>query len=113
MNEIVDALRSFQSRLLLALHGIPESELRRPESEGRWSIADVVAHLGQIELITAVRIRTLLAHADNPSLAPLDQDRWIARIPHDEPLAELFEQFWFQRRNNAALLARLDAEQLS
>jgi hypothetical protein len=113
MQEILDALRSFQSRLLLALHGIPEADLRRPEPDGRWSAADVVAHFGQIELVTALRIRTMLAHEPNSPLAPLDQDRWIANVPHDEPLAELFEQFWFQRRHNTALIARLNDEQLS
>lgn len=113
MTELLNELRSFQSRLVMAVHGITEEDLRRPESDGKWSIADVIAHFGQIELVTAVRIRTMLAHEGNPSLAPLDQDRWIARIPHDEPLADLFEQFWFQRRNNVALLARLDENELS
>ena len=103
-------LLAFQSRLLLAIHGIRESDLRRPESEGRWSIADVIAHLGDLEMIYALRMRTALA-TDGADLAALPQDAWVANVHRREPVSELLEQFWFHRRMNVALAERLsDAE---
>lgn len=92
MNE---ALSEFQSRLLLAIHGIPEEELRRPEREGKWSIAQVIAHLGQYELVVAARLR-------GGAHIPFDADAWMATGYHDEPLAELLSQLWYLRRLNLA-----------
>lgn len=110
MQETLDSLRGFQSRLLLAIHGIPEADLRRPEAEGKWSIADVIAHLGDLELVAAVRIRSILAD-ENPPLTILSQERWVARVHRGEPIAELLEAFWFHRRLNLALAERLTAEE--
>ena len=110
MQETLDSLRAFQSRLLLAIHGIPEAELRRPEAEGKWSIADVIAHLGDLELIAAVRIRSILAE-DHPPLAVLSQERWVGRVHRGEPVAELLEAFWFHRRFNLGLAERLTDEE--
>lgn len=113
MHETLEKLRAFQSRLVLAIHGIPEAELKRLEGDGRWSVADVIAHLGDLELVYAVRIRTMLAGAGDAPLPALQQNDWVERVHRREPLAELLEQFWFQRRMNLALLSRLSEEELA
>ena len=108
----MNALLDFQSRLLMAIHGIAESDLTRPQADGKWSVADVIAHLGDLELVYAVRIRTILAGADDTPLPALRQDAWIERVHRREPVAELLEQFWFHRRANVRLLERLSEEEL-
>ena len=108
MNE----LRDFHSRLLLTIDGIAEDDLRRPESEGRWSIADVIAHLADLELVYAVRIRSILAGA-GATLQALPQNEWVDRVHGREPVAELLEQFSFHRRMNLTLRERLSEEELS
>jgi hypothetical protein len=112
MQETLEKLRTFPPRLLAAIDGIAETDLRRPESDGRWSIADVVAHLGDLELIYAVRIRTILAGA-TVTLPALAQDAWVHKVHRGEPLSELVEQFSFHRRMNITLGERLDEEELS
>jgi quercetin dioxygenase-like cupin family protein len=118
MQQTVEKLRAFHSRLVLALHGISEADLKRPEREGKWSVADVIAHLGDLELIYAARIRTILAGAGGETPLPaLAQDHWVERVHrplhrHD-PLSDLLEQFWFHRRMNTTLLERLTEEELS
>lgn len=110
----MEALRAFHSRLLLAIHGISESDLERPEREGKWSIADVIAHLSDLELVYAVRIRTIVAGAGGETPLPvLAQDAWIERVHRREPVAELLEQFWFHRRMNLAFRDRLHEEERS
>jgi hypothetical protein len=89
----MDKLRAFQPRLLLALHGIAEADLVRPEREGKWSIADVIAHLGDLEMVYAVRIRTILSGAGGDAPLPaLAQDAWVENAHRREPVAELLEQ---------------------
>jgi hypothetical protein len=107
MNELL----AFHSRLVLTIHGIAEADLNRPEAPGKWSIADVIAHLGDLELVYAVRIRTIVAGAGEAPLPALAQDAWIERVHRRESVAELLEQFWFHRRANVRLLERLTEEE--
>jgi uncharacterized damage-inducible protein DinB len=114
MQQTLQKLRAFESRLLPAIDGIDAADLTRPEAEGKWSIADVVAHLSDLELVYAVRIRTILAGAGGETPLPvLAQNHWVECVHRREPLAELLEQFWFHRRMNIALLERLNDEELS
>lgn len=103
MNE---ALRDFPDRLRRAIDGMSDEALRRPEAEGKWSAAQVVAHLAQFELIWAVRVRLILAE-ETPALVPFEQERWNRDVYRGEPAAELLEQLSFLRRMNLALLERL------
>jgi hypothetical protein len=107
----MNTLLQFQSRLVMAIHGIPEADLRRLEPGRRWSVADVIAHLGDLELVYAVRIRTILAGAGETPLPALAQDDWVERVHRRESVAELLEQFWFHRRANVALFERLTEEE--
>jgi len=114
IQQTVEKLRAFHSRLVLAIHGIPAVDLTRPEKEGKWSIADVISHLGDLEMVYAVRIRTILSGAAGEKPLPaLAQNDWVERVHRREPLSELLEQFWFHRRMNTTLLERLSEEELS
>ncbi len=114
MKETLDRLRAFQSRLVLTIHGIAEADLRRLEREGGWAVLDVIAHLGDLELVYAVRMRDILAGSADRVLQPLPQNEWIANVHRrDEPLSELLEQFWFHRRMNLSLFERLSDEELA
>ena len=110
MAEIIERLLGFQSRLLLSIHGIAESDLERPERAEAWSVAEVIAHLGDVELLTSVRLRMMIAE-DAPRLPAFSQNVWVARLHRQDSLAELLEQFWSARRNNVRLYETLSQEQ--
>lgn len=112
MQETLEKLRAFPARLAAATEGLSESQLTRPEREGGWSVADVVAHLGDLELVYAVRIRTIVAGAGETPLAALAQNDWVERVHRREPVAELLERFAFERRHNLAFIERLTEEEL-
>jgi hypothetical protein len=40
--------------ILVAIHGIADDDLRKPEADGKWSILEVIAHLGDFERLTAL-----------------------------------------------------------
>jgi hypothetical protein len=44
---------------------------------GKWSAAEIVAHLADCEIVFAFRLRQTLAE-DGPTIQPFDQDKWAA-----------------------------------
>jgi uncharacterized damage-inducible protein DinB len=79
---------------------------QRPEPD-KWSIAEVLAHLADAELVGGWRMRLILGN-NGVSVQPFDQDVWaetFAYAKHD-PAASL-ETFRVLRENNLALLKAL------
>lgn len=79
------------SRLLLAIHGIADEDLRKPEGNAKWSIFDVIAHLGDYELLTQWRLRGVEAAFDGNAFVAMHRG---------ERLADVLEQLSFFRRMN-------------
>lgn len=61
-------------RLILAI-GV-EKENTAPAS-GKWSAAEIIAHLADCELVFGFRLRQTLAE-NGPTIKPFDQDKWAA-----------------------------------
>ena len=106
-----EGLRELHTRLLAAIHGIAADQLGRVEREGAWSIRDVIAHLSDLELLTAVRLRLMLAD-DVPALPSFARNEWVSRLHRGATTADLLEDLWFHRRRNLALLESLAPEEL-
>ena len=69
---------------------VPEETLRTPEEPGKWSVADVLWHLADSEVIYRYRLRRAVAQEDE--IVGYDQDAWADRLryadaPVDEALA--------------------------
>ena len=112
MQETLEKLRAFPARLAAATESLTEVQLATLEKADGWSVADVVAHLGDLELVYAVRIRTIVAGAGETPLPALAQNDWIERVHRREPVAELLERFEFERRHNLGFIERLNEEEL-
>jgi hypothetical protein len=95
-----------------AIDGVSEAALRQTEAPGKWSIAQILQHLADSEVVWAWRMRLILAH-DRPTLTGYDQDLWAERLHYDEAdPAEALEQFSVLRRGNLRLLQRAAPEDL-
>jgi uncharacterized damage-inducible protein DinB len=77
---------------------------QRPDPAG-WSVAEVVAHMAEIEVRFRARLRLILAE-DNPTLSALDPDE----TAHDlaRPLPALVAAFAAERVATLVLLAGLE-----
>jgi len=62
------------SRLILAIGAENENTSPAP---GKWSPAEIVAHLADCELVFGFRLRQTLAE-NAPIIQPFDQDKWAA-----------------------------------
>jgi len=103
-------LHDFSSRLLLAIHGIPERDLGHPEAEGRWSILNVIGHLTDHELVTATRLRFMLS-SEHPQLFGYEQEQFVAS--RRDTLAQLLEQFGALRQMNLMSVERMPDDELA
>ena len=102
--------------LLPVLEGVvatlPDVVLRRPERPGKWSIAQVIAHLADSDLVSGYRLRLIIAQP-GAAIQGYDQDRWAAELRYAEaPLRETLDQLGALRRANLRLLRSLDPQQL-
>jgi hypothetical protein len=102
--EVLEAtLHAFQERT----GGLPAELVgRRPEPR-EWSVAELLAHLWDSEVVYAFRARAILTQ-DQPRLVAYDQDAW-ATLPRP-PFQELLAGFAALRAANLALVRAVPAE---
>jgi hypothetical protein len=104
--EPLSVLRETPEALRSTIANVPAALLRRPEPPGKWSVAQVLQHLADSEVVWAWRLRLILAQ-DRPQITGYDQDRWATRLRYDlaDPIESL-EWFSLLRRMNVRLLER-------
>lgn len=80
-------------------------QLAVPETEGKWSVAGVLQHLADSELVWGYRLRKVLAE-DRPELTGFDQDLWAERLGYDDAdPEEALSMFAALRSANLGLLS--------
>lgn len=93
-----------------ALAGATDAELDARPAPGKWSAREIVHHLADSEMTSAVRLRLLLA-VDRPQIAGYDQEEFARRLYYDRPIEASLDAFKAARRTTAEMLDRLtDAE---
>jgi len=83
---------------------LTKKQLARQPEPGKWSIAQILAHLADTELVAGWRMRLILGSNGAPVHA-FDQDVWAETFDYSrrDPKASL-ETFRVLRENNLALL---------
>jgi uncharacterized damage-inducible protein DinB len=97
-------LREMPSALPRAIEGLSPRQLHQPERPGKWSIAQILQHLADSEVVWAWRMRLILAQ-DRPQITGYDQDLWAERLHYDEAdPSQSLEMFSVLRRANLQLI---------
>jgi DinB superfamily len=87
------------------------TKLRERPAADKWSISEIVAHLGDAEIVTGFRMRLILGAPGAP-IAAYDQDSWVTSGHYEKhDPGESVEQFRVLREANLALLKSLTPEQ--
>ena len=89
-----------------------DHELARP-GPGAWSVAELVVHLLDSDLVMADRIKRVIAE-DNPTLLAYDENAWLARLGYENlPVEEAVSLFVANRRWVARILRVLPEPDLA
>jgi len=103
----LDEAEKSPKQIAAAVSGLPDKVLRYKPSPDKWSIQEILAHLADIEILYAYRMRQMLADK-NPVIAPIDQDDWARNLGYmDTPAPEAVALYGLNRHHNLRLLRRL------
>ena len=98
-DEVMRSLESFPTEALTA----------RPLS-GKWSACEIIQHLADSEMTSAIRLRRLLAE-DRPVIQSYDQDSYATRLHYNErDIQPALEAFRGARATTAQLLVEMTEE---
>jgi hypothetical protein len=70
-------------KLARLLKGVTGAKARKRPAPGKWSIAEIVAHLADAELVGGYRIRAILGAPGCPVIG-FDQDVWVTALHYDK-----------------------------
>ena len=89
-----------------------DGQLRWVPAPDRWSVAEIVAHLADCEIVAGYRVRMILSASGTP-LQAFDQNAWARGLDYksQDTFASL-ALFQALRRSLLTLLRSLDDEQL-
>jgi DinB superfamily len=101
-------LETTPGRLRTIVRTTSPATLRRQPAPGKWSPAQIIAHLADSEIVGSYRLRMIIAH-DGVDIQAFDQDEWAANLAYEatDP-AESVELFEATRVANLRLLRRVD-----
>ena len=89
--ELIEHYAHGGEKLALAIRGLTREDLLcPPDAEwklGAWSIQQIVIHCLDSELVSADRLKRMIAE-DNPQLIGYDENRYVSTLFYDEQSAE-------------------------
>jgi tRNA-binding EMAP/Myf-like protein len=106
-----DVLTTTPGRLGMLVAGRAAADLQWSPEPGRWSVAQILSHLGDSEIVFGYRVRLILA-SPGADIQAYDQDRWCdsQHAERSDAFASL-ALFAGLRAANVSLLRRLTPEE--
>ncbi len=108
--ELIERYRAGYEQVRLALEGCTREELDRRPRPGAWTAREIVHHLGDSEMTSAIRLRRLIAE-DGPLIQGYDQDDYSRRLFYDRPIEASLAAFKAARESTAEILERLTGDE--
>ena len=104
--QLVDQYKDGYRVVVEALAGATDAELDRHPRPGKWSAREIVHHLADSEMTSAIRLRRLLAE-DRPAIVGYDEAEFARRLYYDRPIAASLEAFKAARETTGEILDRM------
>jgi DinB superfamily len=102
--------KSTAARLKKLTRGLTPKQLKWKPEPGKWSIAEILAHLADAEIVGSWRMRSVIG-ADGITVQPFDQDVWASVFQYSQRDAKhSLETFRVLRDNNLMMLKALPRE---
>jgi hypothetical protein len=86
-----------------AVAGATDAELDARPEPGKWTAREIVHHLADSEMTSAIRMRNVIA-TDNVAIVGYDQEVFAKRLHYDRPIAASLAAFKAARETTAEIL---------
>jgi uncharacterized damage-inducible protein DinB len=102
--------RSTAAKLKKLTQRLTRKQLKWQPEAGKWSIAEILAHLADVEIVASWRLRSIIGQ-DGITIQAFDQDAWAAVFQYQKRDAtRSLEAFRALRENNLAMLKQIPRE---
>lgn len=105
--KLIAQYRDGYSAVAEALLKITPEEMDARPGPKKWTVREIVHHLADSEMTSAVRLRRLLAE-DEPQIQGYDQEEFARRLHYERPYESSLELFRYARQATAELLELLE-----
>ncbi len=109
---LIDRYRDGYREVMDAVRDISPEELDSRPGPGDWSARQVVHHLADSEMTSAIRLRRLIAE-DDPQIMGYDEEAFAERLHYDRPIDASLDAFRAARASTAEILDRLSEAEWS
>jgi hypothetical protein len=109
-DQLVEQYRNGYQIIMAALKDITDEEMDAREAPGEWSPRQVIHHLADSEMTSAIRLRRLIA-AERPHIQAYDQERFAEVLFYDRPIEASLDAFKAARSTTSEILDRMSEEQ--
>jgi hypothetical protein len=111
LHELIERFREGPEVVAEALAGITDDELDARPAPDDWTPREVVHHLADSEMTSAIRLRRLLAE-DDPIIIGYDEAEFARRLFYGErPIQAALDAFRASRDTTVEILERLTEDQ--
>ncbi len=104
--ELISRYKDGYREVSAALAGATDSELDARPAPGKWTAREIVHHLADSEMTSAVRLRLLVAE-ENAAIRAYDEKEFAQRLHYDRPIANSLLAFQAARSSTGDLLDRM------
>jgi hypothetical protein len=109
----IKVLSETPSTLKKLIKGLSKEQLQKKPAKNKWSIAEIIGHLSDTELILGFRIRLSLSESGSP-LQPIAQDNWVKNHRHNSrDVQTTLDAFAALRKYHVALFSSLSKNELN
>src|SRR3954447_3602713 len=90
--DLIDQYKDGYRAVTAAVAGATDAELDAHPAPGKWSAREIVHHLADSEMTSAIRLRLLIA-APAPAIAAYDEAEFARRLYYDRPIESSLDAF--------------------
>lgn len=108
--DAIKVQRNTAAKLKKSVQGLTAKQLRWRPEPAKWSIAEIIAHLADTEIVASWRMRSVIGE-NGITIQPFDQDAWASAFEYrDRDTRRSLELFRVLRENNLAMLKEIPRE---
>jgi hypothetical protein len=102
--------RSTAAKLKKSIRGLSGKQLKWRPEPAKWSIAEIIAHLADAEIVASWRMRSVIGE-NGITIQPFDQDAWASAFEYrDRDARRSLEVFRVLRESNLQMLNEIPRE---